>query len=100
MERIKLHVRPMERYGQMVLGDENMLRYLFEMLRGQVTAAEKDDKYVVFDVTLSAPLSPLSAYLCRQIVRDHGEATNHRGCGISIENQQVKIILPKYNGKL
>ena len=36
--------------------------------------------------------------LCRQIVRDHGEATNRRLCGIRAENEdgllKVRIILP------
>jgi hypothetical protein len=33
--------------------------------------------------------------LCRQIVRDIGESTNHRGCGITAEktNQGVNFII-------
>ena len=49
---------------------------------------------------LSAPLSPLNFLLCRQIVREHGEATARRGCGIVIDNNIVNITLPRYNGKL
>ena len=41
--------------------------------------------------------------LCRQVVRDHGETTNLRGCGIwaTVEDGKtyVKLTLPKY-GKL
>ena len=41
--------------------------------------------------------------LCRQIVRDHGEATNRRGCGIWAEVTDgityIKLTLPRY-GKL
>lgn len=41
--------------------------------------------------------------LCRQIVRDHGEATNRRGCGIWAEVTEgatlIKVTLPRY-GKL
>ena len=32
VERIHLHIRPVQLYGQAVLGDENLLRYLFELL--------------------------------------------------------------------
>ena len=42
--------------------------------------------------------------LCRQIVRDHGEATNRRMCGIWAENvtgvTQVRIILPAASNKV
>ena len=37
--------------------------------------------------------------ICRQIVRDHGEATNRRGCSIRAEKvngiSTIKIILPR-----
>jgi len=103
VDRIKLHVHPVTLYGQTVLGDDNMLRYLFELLKGDVTAEAKDDKYVVYHVShspLATQQSPIEFLLCRQIVRDHGEATNRRGCGISIEQENINIILPRYNGKL
>ena len=100
VERIKMHVHPVEFYGQQILGDTNMLRYLMELLKGEVTAEVKDEKYVVYHITLAAPLSPLNFLLCRQIVREHGEATARRGCGIVIENNLVNITLPRHNGKL
>ena len=117
VERIHLHIRPVQLYGQAVLGDENLLRYLFELLevrglegRDMITSEVKDDNYVVYHIPLTAPLdlrslarqdrSPLTFYLCRQIVRDHGEATNRRACGITEENQQITVILPRYNGKI
>ncbi len=100
VERIKMHVHPVEFYGQQILGDANMLRYLMELLKGEVTAEVKDEKYVVYHITLAAPLSPLNFLLCRQIVREHGEATARRGCGIVIENNLVNITLPRHNGKL
>ena len=119
VERIHLHIRPLELYGQQVLGDENLLHYLFELILGarskeQVLGARskeqgardmirsevKDDKYVVFYIPLAPRPLPLAPLLARQIVRDHGEATNRRGCGITTENDVVKIILPRYNGKL
>lgn len=102
VERIHLHVRPVQLYGQTVLGDENLLRYLFELLevRDMITSEVKDDKYVAYHIPLTSPLSPLTTYLCRQIVRDHGEATNRRACGFTEENQQITVILPRYNGKI
>ena len=103
VERIKMHVHPVEFYGQQVLGDANMLRYLFELVRvekQEVKAEVKDDKYVVFTIPLTTNLSPLNFLLCRQIVREHGEATARRGCGIVIENNLVNITLPRHNGKL
>ena len=100
VERIKMHVHPVEFYGQQILGDTNMLRYLMELLKGDVVAEVKDEKYVVYHITLAAPLSPLNFLLCRQIVREHGEATARRGCGIIIENNLVNITLPRHNGKL
>lgn len=103
VERIKLRIHPVDFYGQTVLGDENLLRYLFELLavRGEglvVRGEVKDEKYVVYHIPLTTQLSPLTSYICRQIVRDHGEATNRRGCGITTEDNNVTIILPKYNG--
>ena len=101
VDRIKLHVRPVSFYGQQVLGDENLLRYLFELLKGTVEAEVKDDKYVAFHVTLySSQLSTFTSLLARQIVRDHGEATNRRGCGITSEDNKLTVILPRYNGKI
>ena len=101
VERIHLHIRPVQLYGQQVLGDENLLRYLFELLevKGEIASEVKDDNYVVFHVPYKTRDS-LTSYLCRQIVRDHGEATNRRACGITEENQQITVILPRYNGKI
>ena len=110
VERIKLHVRPIELYGQKVLGDENLLRYLFELIRDGKQEAKgermdiqtevKDDKYVVYHIPLTSHLSPLTSHLCRQIVREHGEATARRGCGIIIDQNLVNVTLPRYNGKV
>ena len=89
-----------------LLGDADMLRYLFTLLqrqnqgeRPQVDIRRKDGRYVQLAVhltvlTLSAEqcrnlFSPsghsLPFFLCRQIVRDTGESTNLRGCGIVAE---------------
>ncbi len=100
VEKIHLHVKPVTFYGQQLLGDENMLRYLFELLRGEVKAAPKDERYVMFDIAIQSTLKPFDFQLVRQIVRDHGEATNRRGCGITQEQNKITVILPRYNGKI
>ncbi|MCH5306758.1 MAG: DUF5112 domain-containing protein [Prevotella sp.] len=98
-ERIRLHIRPLTLYGQGVLGDENLLHYLFELLKAKdVRAESKDDHYVVYTLATGV-VSPITALLCRQIVRDHGEATNRRACGITIDSSQTVVTLPRYTGK-
>ena len=100
VEHIKLHLRPVMLYGQTVLGDDNLLHYLFELLKGDVKAEVKDERYVVYHIAVTQPPSDITFYLARQIVRDHGESTNRRGCGITTENGIINIILPRRNGKL
>ena len=117
VEQVKLHPRKVELYGQTVLGDEHLLRYLFELLKGEVAAEVKDGQYLLYTVrrddlhftdeevaNLFTPQTDhIPFLLCRQIVRDHGEATNRRGCGIWAETDEgttmIKITLPRY-GKL
>ena len=95
IEQVKLHITVQQLYGQWVLGDANMLNYLFELLKpAEVKAETKDDKYVAFHVTVRASLSTLTSLLARQIVRDHGEATHRRGCGIIFREQQIIVTLP------
>ena len=116
-ERSNLHIR---RLQNGILGDENLISYLFSILRKQGGGKEPsemspihDDKYV--EITMPMPslhlsddeaqtlFTPVSIQnipylLCRQIVRDHGEATNRRMCGIWAEVRDdqslVRIILP------
>ncbi len=98
-ERTKLHLRPQD---HQILGDENLIRYLFETIRKQSGQKKLTPQYTQKDqyVEVHIPLPRLQLseeeahdlftpsnehipYLvCRQIVRDHGEATNRRGCGI------------------
>ena len=117
VERAQLHLKPVAMYGVIVLGDENMLHYLFELLKGEVTVEAKDAQYLLFTVRcdglhltddeavnlFSPQEGHISYLLCRQIVRDHGEATNRRGCGIWAEVADdityIKLTLPRY-GKL
>jgi hypothetical protein len=114
---VKLHLQRVTYYGYDVLGDEHMLRYLFELLKGEVSAVVKDEHYLLYtirrdDLHLTAEeaehlftpqANNIPYLLCRQIVRDHGEATNRRGCGIwaeVVDNvTMIHITLPKY-GKL
>ncbi len=117
IEQVKLHLKRGEFYGQEVLGDEHMLRYLFELLKGEVTVEVKDQQYLLYTIrrpdlqmteeeaaSLFTPqMNTIPYLLCRQIVRDHGEATNRRGCGIWAEVAEgatlIKVTLPRY-GKL
>lgn len=95
-----------------VLGDPDMLNYLFDILRKEIkatltetTVSEKSSHYLCFSVPVhQTPSERLSdedcqqlftpsvghlPYLfCRQIVRDTGESTNLRGCGIVAEPAQ------------
>ena len=116
-ERTNLHIHPL---SNGILGDENLISYLFSILRKQGGGKEPsevspvhDGKYV--EITMPMPslhlsdneaqtlFTPVSVQnipylLCRQIVRDHGEATNRRMCGIWAEVRDgqslVRIILP------
>ena len=116
-ERRNLHIRHL---SNGILGDENLISYLFSILRKQGGGSEPselspihDGKYV--EITMPMPILHLSDHeaqalftpvsvqnipylLCRQIVRDHGEATNRRMCGIWAEvrdgQTMVRIILP------
>ena len=107
VDRAHLHLRPIQKEGVSILGDENLIRYLFEILRKQsgvkkpeMAFKQKNEQYVEVSVTmpgldlskeqpedLFVPTREHIPFLiCRQIVRDHGEATNRRGCGIRAEN--------------
>ena len=122
-ERVKLHLVPVVPPGATeaadaprIMGDRNLIAYLFEILRRQsgerqlnVSCQTRDDRYC--EVRVSIPQLKLSDdetaqlfmpradhipyLLCRQIVREHGEATGLRGCGIWAEviNQKTIIII-------
>ena len=119
VERVALHLKPLDHE---ILGDENLVGYLFELLAKEqgnkhliMSVEPKDEKYVVCKVPMPQLSSDRNLFvsavenipylLCRQIVREHGEATNRLGCSITtetIENQTyINIILPrKAYGKL
>ena len=98
-ERTRLHLKPLH---DDILGDETLVRYLFDILRKlagsklQPEYTKRERGYVEVRVPmpelklneaeaadLFTPTKDHLPYLlCRQIVRDLGEATNRRGCGI------------------
>ena len=112
VERVKLRLRPMDHE---ILGDKVLIDYLFDILRRQsnkqmeVSYAARDEKYVVCEVRMpalrlstsqaDALFTPATGHipflLCRQIVRDHGEASARRGCAIRAEiiNDVTTIII-------
>jgi hypothetical protein len=69
------------------------------MKPSNVQANAKDEQYVSFTMN-AAFRSDIDRWMCRQIVRDHGEATHRRGCGITVEDNEITITLPRYNGKI
>ena len=89
----------------MVLGDRDMLKYLFDLLKSQsgeqslrVSVSSRDDHYAVFSVAMphveydaqtdgnlfTPSMTHIPYLLCRQIVRDHSEQTARRGCGMAV----------------
>lgn len=115
VETVRLHLRPLD-HG--ILGDENLIGYLYELLRKengqqkpQMTFTPRDERYVECRVAMPTlqrtdiftPSSDANIpwLLCRQIVRDHGEATNRRACAICAEKAQqgvtIVITLPRAN---
>ena len=123
VENKKLRLKPLEHE---ILGDENLIAYLFELLKKQTGQKEKlsvtytphDERHMECRVSMpNLKLTPDEArqlfvptngkegeeripyLLCRQIVRDHGEASGRRGCGIWAETTDgqttIVIILPR-----
>ena len=112
VEHFKLHLR---RLDHEILGDETLVYYLFDILKKQsgektlnVAYQTKDDKYVTCEVAMprlhlseaqaaslftSAGVENIPYLLCRQIVRDHGEATNRRGCAVRAELRDGQAVI-------
>ena len=111
--RSTLRLRPLEHE---ILGDAILLHHLFDILKRQnanqmpaIDYQPRDEHYIdcrvymnnlhlepVETATLFMPqIDHIPYLLCRQIVRDHGEATNRRACAIraEVENQQTVIII-------
>ncbi len=107
--------------GSKILGDKLMLKYLFEILWKQggggsphCTLYDRGERYMAIRVDypnmslnekqclhlFDPSMDNIPFLLCRQIVRDVGESTNARGCGIMAEvndhgTVDVVITLPK-----
>ena len=85
-------------YGMNVVGEEDMIRFLFEILQRQsgendlhVKAESKGVHYADFRIDMPnlpyreffiPSMQNIPFLICRQIVRENSEQTNHRGCGI------------------
>ena len=103
-----------------VMGDEDLLRYLFSLLYGLLAqyapildVEVKDQRYIKLSMffpgtvftdeecrqLFSPTTGNLQFYVCRQIVRDTGEMTSARGCGAFAYNLQgrtrIELTLPK-----
>ena len=112
-EHPRLHLKALQNE---ILGDENLLRYMFEIIRTQTGQKQLSTSYsfkgnLYVDVKIALPSITLTDaeaqslfnpstdhipyLLCRQIVRDHGEATNRRACAIKAEiiNNVTTIII-------
>ena len=100
--------------NERLVGDAEMLRYLFELLRKEnggrpleVELARKGDDYLLLRLAsaglearaegaanlFTPSMKNLPYLLCSQIVRDNGELTNRRGCGIVATRQDNKTYL-------
>ena len=100
LEQVKLHVRRTDYYGHAVLGDDNMLRFLTDILKpSQVDVQQKNDHYLEFTMQCPNAPSDIDYLCCRQILRDIGEATHRRGCGITMQDRQMTVVLPAANRK-
>jgi hypothetical protein len=108
VERVKLHLKHLDHN---ILGDEVLINYLFDLLKRMSGLRQPDLKFTrrnaqYVEVVATIYPSPqtqslrFASLLCRQIVRDHGEATNRRACSISEEQHDnetiITIILPAY----
>lgn len=107
-----LSTQAMRQIDNHVKVDDDMLRYLFDILKEQnggeleLTAEDKDPVYSLIHVKMNklqlsdeqvaALFTPntvdMQFMLCRQIVREVGEATNARGCGIqAVKDESGRI---------
>ena len=112
-EHQRLHLKPL---GHEILGDETLINYLFSLLAKKegvkqldITYHPYDQHYVEVQVAMpSLRISPqeaahlfdsrrdhLTYLICRQIVKEHGEAIHRSDFGIKAEvhNGQTTIIM-------
>ena len=84
-----------------VVADRVMLEYLLRLLRRQNQEAAFCPEVRVHgkSVVLTAGgcfISSADYMLCRQILREHGEATAHRACGIRCDRGKITVVLRGY----
>lgn len=84
-----------------VVADRGMLEYLFRLLQRQNKENAFCPEVHVHgkSVVLTADGSFISStdyMLCRQILREHGEATAHRACGIRCDEGKIMVTLRGY----
>lgn len=84
-----------------VVADRAMLEYLFRLLRRQNKEADFCPAIHVHgkSVVLTADgtfTSHTDYMLCRQILREHGEATAHRACGIRCDEGKITVTIRGY----
>lgn len=114
-----LSAQAMRQISGPVRVDKSMIDYLLSTIKGigggqnlDVEAKERNEKYTILIVPLSnvdydekqceqlfTPLTVnIKCLLCRQIVREIGEAANARACGILAERAEkgikIKVIIP------
>ncbi len=93
-ERLSLHLHKYEFGDENILGDKILLDYLFEMTQKNIISHTTEGDYVRF--TLEGEITDTKYLICRQIIRDHAEATQRRGCGIERTEKEIMIKLPRY----
>mgnify|MGYP002623142904 CR=1 FL=1 len=110
VERVKPHLHPYSLLSETLLADKVLINYLFELLKRmfgvkqlELSVIPLNSQYI--EISSKGTVAKSANYkidylLCKQIVRDHGEATNRRACSIRMEEQangttSVVIILPR-----
>lgn len=97
-----------------VIGDETLVRYLLDLIRAQnggtaptLTKDSENGRYVILRavcpaisisdeacrVIFTPAIGNIPYLICRQIVRETGEATNLHACGITAENDAGRLAL-------
>lgn len=119
-DRVAYPVSHVNFFGADVIGNRDLLDMMASILRQalkvdklKVSVKAEDTQYVTFKVSTPWPkdcqdklpllftpqsLDSIPYLLCRQIIREHSERTNRRGCGISARWEDgaawIFIVLP------